>query len=65
MPSSVIAHIIYNAANEILRIIFKSGAVYDYKNVPSSVYTELLAAKSKGTYLNNKIKGVFSFKKVK
>ena len=64
MPSSVVAAMKYDAEHEILRIIYVSGDIYDYKNVPEDVYKEMKSSGSKGTYLNKKIKGNFEFEKV-
>jgi len=65
MPSSVVAAIRYNPKTSTLRIIYVSGDVYDYKDVPEKVYEEMKAATSKGTYLNKKIKTRFEFEKVR
>jgi hypothetical protein len=65
MPSSVIESIKYDPSKEILRVVFLSGSVYDYKNVPESVYMAMKAATSKGIFLNTKIKGHFDFEKRK
>ncbi|MDB4902038.1 MAG: ATPase protein [Mucilaginibacter sp.] len=64
MPSSVVAAMQYNAATSILRIIYVSGDVYDYKNVPEKVYKEMKAYTSKGTFLNKRIKGNYDFEKI-
>jgi hypothetical protein len=64
MPSSVVAAMKYNADRELLRIIYVSGDVYDYKHVPEKVYKEMKASGSKGTYLSHFIKGVYEFEKV-
>ena len=64
MPSSVISMINYNPASTTLQVIFLSGAVYNYTNVPEAVYKAMQKAKSKGSYLNNYIKGRYSFKKI-
>lgn len=40
----------------ILRIRFNSGGIYDYYNVPITVYQELLNASSKGKYFHAHIK---------
>jgi hypothetical protein len=64
MPSSVVAAMQYNAATSTLRIIYVSGDVYDYKNVPKKVYEEMKAFTSKGTFLNKRIKGNYDFEKV-
>jgi hypothetical protein len=65
MPSSVISAIIYNPALSTLRVVFVSGAIYDYKNVPEKVYHAMKASGSKGTYLNEYIKGNYEFEKIK
>lgn len=64
MPSSVISAMHYYPATCTLRIIFVSGMVYDYKNVPEKVYQNMKISTSKGTYLNQHIKGSYDFKKV-
>ncbi|HEY9258102.1 KTSC domain-containing protein [Chitinophaga sp.] len=65
MPSSVVAHMIYNADTLTLRIIFVSGMIYDYKGVPETVYLAMKSSGSKGTYLNKYVKGHYSFEKIK
>lgn len=65
MPSSVVAHIHYDPGASILRVIFVSGMVYDYKNVPEDVYEAMKKSGSKGTYLNKQIKGHYEFEKIK
>jgi hypothetical protein len=64
MPSSVVSAMQYDALTSTLRIIFVSGSIYEYKGVPESVYEDMKAADSKGTYLNRQIKGKYLFKKV-
>jgi len=55
----------YDAGSATLRIIFTSGLVYDYKNVPQTVFNEMKASGAKGIYLNHHIKGKYDFEKVK
>lgn len=64
MPSSVVARIHYYVETATLRVVYVSGTIYDYLNVPQEVYEEMKAASSKGTFLNNRIKGVYDFRKV-
>lgn len=64
MPSTVIANMHYDARSLVLRIIFVSGLVYDYKNVPPDVYQAMKNSDSKGAYLNQYIKGNYDFKKI-
>jgi hypothetical protein len=64
MPSSVVAEIKYDTCSRTLRIIYVSGMMYDYKNVPEQIYTALKTAFSKGTFLNKYIKGRYEFEKI-
>ncbi|WP_461790961.1 KTSC domain-containing protein [Pedobacter sp.] len=64
MPSSVVAHISYQLANQELKVIFNSGDVYIYHNVPEKIYKEFKASISKGTYLNRKLKKLFKGEKI-
>lgn len=64
MPSSVIRKYFYNPELQILTIVYVSGAVYDYLDVPQEVFDDFRAAFSKGTYLNKHIKPIFKYEKV-
>ena len=65
MPSSVVAAIRYDVNRSILRVIYVSGSVYDYKDVPEKVYKEMKEAFSKGEFLNKRIKPAYEFEKIK
>lgn len=65
MPSSVVAHMDYNAEAEILRITYTSGNVYDYLKVSEKEVKEMKAASSKGRYLNFFIKPKHKYRKVR
>ena len=47
----------YDSNSKVLEIEFDTYAVYRYYEVPEDVYEELMAAESKGSYLQRKIKG--------
>jgi KTSC domain-containing protein len=64
VSSSNIRSIGYDATNETLEVEFHSGGVYQYLNVPEPVYSELMSASSKGSYLNSQIKTRYQFRKV-
>lgn len=64
MPSSVVSKMQYDPESEVLRIVYVSGMVYDYKNVPPEVYEAMKASGSKGTFLNRHIKTNYEFEKV-
>jgi hypothetical protein len=65
MPSSVVHSYEYFPETEILRIIYQSGAVYDYVKVSQSIFDQFRAFQSKGTFLNRVIKKKFKFVKIK
>lgn len=46
-----------------LFVQFKDGGIYVYLNVPPELYEEFMMAGSKGIFLNQCIKNVFSFEK--
>ena len=64
MPSSVIRKYYYKPELQILTIVYSSGAVYNYLDVPEEVFDDFRAAFSKGNYLNKKIKPFFRYEKV-
>lgn len=64
MPSSVVNKYLYFPETEILRIIYQSGAVYDYLKVPAEVVERFKTVQSKGRFLNYVIKPKFKYRKV-
>ncbi|MGV3704548.1 MAG: KTSC domain-containing protein [Arcticibacter sp.] len=64
MPSSVIASYHYNPDTQTLKVVFVSGMIYEYLEVPESVIAEMKAFQSKGTFLNKRIKGSYTYRKV-
>ena len=50
LTSATIHSVGYEVATQTLRIVFHSGAVYEYANVPEEVYVGLLRAESHGAY---------------
>ena len=64
MPSTVVAHMSYDETKHLLRVVYVSGMVYEYKKVPPAIYRAMKASDSKGTYLNKYIKGNYEFEKI-
>lgn len=56
VSSSNLASVGYDAAQRILEIEFLTGSVYQYLNVPQSVYAGLMAAESHGRYFDANVK---------
>ena len=52
VSSSNIGSIGYDPENMILEIEFLNGSVYQYYDVPQSIYEGLMAADSHGKYLS-------------
>lgn len=46
--------------NGTLEVEFNSGGIYQYKNVPQSLYTGLMNASSHGSYFAQYIKNSFT-----
>ena len=51
----------YDKEEQILRIMFKNGTIYDYQNVPPAMYQALTLAASKGVFFSRFIKNKFLF----
>ena len=64
MPSPVIKSFSYDSVKKILKIVYLSGAVYNYLDVPGGIYNALSKAGSKGTFLNKHIKNRFVYEKI-
>ena len=57
--SSVIASVGYSSRRRQLEVEFRTGAVYEYMNVPPEVHEHLIAADSLGRYFNMAIRDVY------
>ena len=63
VESSLIKSVSYDAATSLLTVVLEDNSTYEYKAVPETVYQELMAAESKGSYFVKNIKGKFEFTK--
>jgi uncharacterized protein len=59
--SSNINSIGFDSNNSVLEVEFYSGFIYHYFDVPQREYEALMAAASKGEYLNSHIKGHYRY----
>ena len=64
VTSSNVAEIGYDPATMILEVAFLNGTVYQYFDVPESLYLELLHAESVGRFLNEQIKNSYRYTKL-
>ncbi|MCQ0971020.1 KTSC domain-containing protein [Paracoccus sp. TK19116] len=64
VSSSNIASIGYDSDSETLEIEFTNGSIYQYFNVPSGLHEQLMAAPSKGQFLNLYIRNAYPYSRV-
>ena len=64
VSSSTIAEIGYDQPRRVLEVLFRSGALYQYFDVPPAEHAALMQAGSHGQYLNASIKGRFRYARV-
>ncbi len=67
VESSQIAAIGYEQTQQVLRVEFKNGALYEYQNVEPETHASLMAAESVGSLFNQVIKknpGKYPYQKV-
>lgn len=59
--SSNIARFRYEVETLTLEVEFKNGNIYQYFDLPEPVYVAFCQAASKGTFLNQNIRGVYRY----
>jgi len=64
IASTNIVSIGYDAANETLEVEFLNGSVYQYFNVPTQLFDQLMLSGSKGQFLNVYIKNSYPYSRV-
>jgi hypothetical protein len=64
VDSSNLVSVGYDPNTHILEVEFKAGTVYEYKDVPLDIYTELMSAASKGSYHYRNIRMSFPYRKM-
>jgi hypothetical protein len=55
----------YDPTNQVLRVAFRSGSVYEYQHTPANLVKDLLHAPSKGAFFASHIRDRFPFTRVK
>jgi len=64
VESSAIDAVAYCTAERSLEIMFRSGAVYAYLDVPREVFVLLLEAQSQGAFFNRQIRPTYRYEAV-
>lgn len=62
--SSDLRSVGYDLNSSTLEIKFRSGGLYQYYNVPMSVYDGLMSASSHGKYFHRNIKGKYRYRRI-
>lgn len=63
VSSSSVAEIGYDFDTMTLDIAFHNGTIYQYFDVPESVYQELMHSESIGKFINTQIKNSYRYAK--
>lgn len=56
-----ISTIAYDEKTETLTLLFPSGEVYEYYNVPENIYRDLMIAKRLSRFISRRIKKKFRY----
>ena len=63
--SSSLARFSYDGRTQILEVEFRHGTIYDYYEVPESVFAEMAAAPSKGRFFVYNVRDEYDFSQVR
>lgn len=64
VESSSIASAGYSPEMGTLEVEYRNGSLYQYFAVPKSVFDALLAARSKGVFVSERIRGHYPYRRV-
>ncbi|RXI46074.1 KTSC domain-containing protein [Clostridium tetani] len=64
VSSSNVYSIGYDDSSSILEVQFNNGSIYQYSNVPYSIYQGLMSAASHGSYLHAHVKGIYLYRRI-
>jgi len=64
VDSTLIRSIGYDLSGSVLEVEFEDGHVYEYYDVALTIYSELMAAGSVGSYFNDHIKDMYAYRRV-
>ncbi|PYP84952.1 MAG: KTSC domain-containing protein [Blastocatellia bacterium AA13] len=62
--SSSIVRFCYDGRKEILRVEFQNGGVYNYYDVPDSVFKQMSQASSKGKFFMDNVREEYDYMRV-
>lgn len=65
LDSSMLYAVGYDSQSETLEVVFNSGGIYRYSDVPASVYDGLLASDSPGRYMWTEIINLYPYERLR
>lgn len=65
VESSMIHAVGYDPDRQMLEVIFNSGKIYQYFEVPEALYDELMQSDSKGSYLRSFVIDCFPYQQLR
>ena len=65
VESSMLYAVGYNSKTHTLEVVFNSGGIYQYYDVPPDEYKGLMEAESKGRYMHECIIDVYPWAQIK
>ena len=63
--SSNLRSVGYDPSSKTLEIEFNSGGVYQYHNVPQTIYEQLMMASSHGKFFHALIRNVYGYSRIR
>ena len=64
VASSAIRAVGYDAKSRTMEVEYAADEIYDYFPVPEDLYRELLLSRSKGSFVEQRVKGRFIYRRV-
>lgn len=65
VDSTLLASVTYDVGESILQLELCDGSIYNYFAVPEDIVNGLLAADSKGSYFNRRIRSCFRYTRLR
>ena len=64
VTSSSLASVGFDSDRQILEVEFRNAKIYQYFEVPESVFLKLLEAESKGRYFNLHVRDLYRYERL-
>jgi len=55
----------YNTGSKILTVTFNNASIYEYYEIPWTIFTKFRMSESQGKFFNTKISRSYKYKKIK